>query len=129
MKQQYILKLILLRVSLCSVQLSLNISRIPCFINNLFLYVAYLSLSFGNSKMVTECKLKPISMNFGFPRKRASCVGGKVQDWIGQKKKTILATISNLFLLQQKFDQSYATNRLCNIFPYFLPNLWFEGVI
>ena len=59
-----------------------------------------MSSGFGNSKMVTECEPKPISMNFGFPRrgKGGSCVEGMVQDWIGQKKKTILATISYLFL-------------------------------
>jgi len=53
--------------------------------------------------MVTECEPKPISMNFGSPRRGeggGSCVEGMVQDWIGQKKKTILATISYLFLLQ-----------------------------
>ena len=33
------------------------------------IYVAYLSSCFGNSKMVTECEPKPISMNFGSPRK------------------------------------------------------------
>ena len=33
------------------------------------LYVAYLSSCFGNSKMVTECEPKPISMNFGSPRR------------------------------------------------------------
>ena len=35
------------------------------------LYVAYLYMSsgFGNSKMVTECEPKPISMNFGSPRR------------------------------------------------------------
>ena len=32
-------------------------------------FVAYLSLCFGNSKMVTECEPKPISMNFGSPRR------------------------------------------------------------
>ena len=104
MKQQYILKLILIRVSLCSVQVPFRNSGIPCFIDGLLLYVAYLSSGFGNSKMVTECELKPISMNFGSPRReeggRGSCVEGMVQDWIGQKKKTILATISYLFLLQ-----------------------------
>ena len=69
-------------------------------------YVAYLSSGIGNSKMVTECEPKPISMNFGSPRRGpgegegGSCVEGMVQDWIGQKKKTILATISYLFLLQ-----------------------------
>ena len=36
---------------------------------DLLLYVAYLSSCFGNSKMVTECELKPISMNFGSPRR------------------------------------------------------------
>ena len=91
MKQQYILKLILLRgITLFSTGIS---SRIPCFINGLLLYVAYLTSGFGNSKMVTECEPKPISMNFSSPRRgRApggSCVEGMVQDWIGQKKKTI----------------------------------------
>ena len=53
--------------------------------------------------MVTECERKPISMNFGSPKKGegGSCVEGMVQDWIGQKKKTILATISYLFLLNK----------------------------
>ena len=103
MKQQYILKLILLRgITLFSTGIS---SRLPCFIDGLLLYVAYLSSGFGNSKMVTECEPKPISMNFGSPRKGegeggGSCVEGMVQDWIGQNKKTILATISYLFLLQ-----------------------------
>ena len=56
--------------------------------------------------MVTECEPKPISMNFGSPIARreeeggSSCVEGIVQDWIGHKKKTILATIAYLFLLQ-----------------------------
>ena len=46
--------------------------------------------------MVTECEPKPISMNFGSPRRgeggEGSCVEGMamLQDWIGQKKKTIL---------------------------------------
>ena len=97
----------------------------------LLLYVAYLSSCFGNSKMVTECEPKPISMNFGSPRRGegGSCVEGMVQNWIGQKKKTILATISYLFLLQYRFDQSYATNLLWNIFPNFLPNFRLEGGI
>ena len=38
-------------------------------IDGLMLYVAYLSSGFGNSKMVTECEPKPISMNFGSPRR------------------------------------------------------------
>ena len=102
MKQQYIFKLILIRgITLFSTGIS---SQIPCFIDGLLLYVAYLSSGFGNSKMVTECEPKPISMNFGSPRRRrvGSCihVEGMVQDWISQKKKTILATISYLFLLQ-----------------------------
>ena len=66
MKQQYFLKLILLRVSLCSVQVSFHkypVSSMVCC------YVAYLSSGFGNSKMVTECEPKPISMNFGSPRR------------------------------------------------------------
>ena len=95
MKQQYIFKLILIRgITLFSTGIS---SHIPCFIDGLLLYVAYLSSDFGNSKMVTECEPKPISMNFGSPRRGespgGSCVEGMVQDWIGQKKKTILATI------------------------------------
>ena len=101
MKQQYIFKLILIRgITLFSTGIS---SQIPCFIDGLLLYVAYLSSGFGNSKMVTECEPKPISMNFGSPRRGeggGSCVEGMVQDWIGQKKNTILATISYLFLLQ-----------------------------
>ena len=42
-----------------------------------------------NFKMATECEPKPISMNFGSPRRGegGSCVEGMVQDWIGQKKK------------------------------------------
>ena len=100
MKQQYILKIILIRgITLFSTGI---ISQIPCFIaiDDLLLYVAYLTSGFGNSKMVTECEPKPISMNFGLPRRgrrRGSCVEDMVQDWIGQKKKTILATISYLF--------------------------------
>ena len=91
MKQHSILKLILLRgITLFSTGIS---SRMPCFIDGLLLYFAYLSSGFGNSKMVTECEPKPISMNFGSPRGGGSCVEGMVQDWIGQKKKTILATI------------------------------------
>ena len=42
---------------------------VKCFIVDLLLYVAYLSSCFGNSKMVTECEPKPISMNFGSPRR------------------------------------------------------------
>ena len=60
MKQQYILKLILLRgITLFSTGI------ISCFIVDLLLYVAYLSSYFCISKMVTECKPKPMSMNFG----------------------------------------------------------------
>ena len=66
-KQQYIFKLILIRgITLFSTGIS---SQIPCFIDGLLLYVAYLSSGFGNSKMVTECEPKPISMNFGSPRR------------------------------------------------------------
>jgi len=102
MKQQYIFKLILIRgITLFRTGIS---SRIPCSIDGLLLYVAYLSSGIGNSKMVTECEPKPISMNFGSPRRGegggGSCVEGMVQDCIGQKEKTILATISYLFLLQ-----------------------------
>ena len=99
-KQQFICKLILIRgITLFSTGIS---SRIPCFIDGLLLYVAYLSSGFGNSKMVRECKPKPISMNFGSSRRgeRGSSVEVMVQDRIFQKKKTILATISYLFLLQ-----------------------------
>ena len=125
MKQQYILKLILLRgITLFSTGI---ISRISCFIVDLLLYVAYLSSCFGNSKMVTECEPKPISMNFCSPKRGEggfiyACVEGMVQDWIGQKKMTILATISYLFLLQHRFERSYVANLLWNIFPNFLPN-------
>ena len=87
MKQQYIFKLILIRgITLFSTGIS---SRIPCFINGLLLYVAYLSSGFGNSKMVTECEPKPILMNFGSSRRGegGSYVEGMVQDWIGQKKR------------------------------------------
>ena len=88
MKQQYILKLILFKgITLFSTGI---ISWIPCFINGLLLYVAYLSSGFSNSKMVTECEPKPIrdSMNFGSRRRgEGSCVEGMVQDWIGQKKR------------------------------------------
>ena len=69
MKQQYcyIFKLILIRgITLFSTGIS---SQIPCFIDGLLLYVAYLSSGFGNSKMVTECEPKPISMNFGSPKR------------------------------------------------------------
>ena len=67
MKQQYILKLILLRgITLFSTGI---ISRILCFIDDLLFYGAYLPSCFGNSKLVTECEPKPISMNFGSPRK------------------------------------------------------------
>ena len=69
MKQQYIFKLILINIrgiTLFSTGIS---SRIPCFIDGLLLYVAYFSSGFDNSKMVTECELKPISMNFGSPRR------------------------------------------------------------
>ena len=129
MKQQYIFKLILIRgIILFTTGIS---SQIPCFIDGLLLYVAYFSSGFGNSKMVTECEPKPISMNFGSPRRGeggVNCVEGMVQDWIGQKKKTILATISYLFLLQKRFDQSCATNLLWNIFPNFLPNFRLEGL-
>ena len=90
MKQQYILKLILLRVSLCSAQVSFH--EYPVLLSILLLYVAYVSSCVGNynSKMVTECEPKPISMNFDSPRRGeggvGSCVEGMVQDWIGQKK-------------------------------------------
>ena len=70
MKQQYILKLILLRgITLFSTGI---ISWISCFefIVDLLLYVAYLSSCFGNSKMVTECEPKPISMNFDWPEEK-----------------------------------------------------------
>ena len=51
------------------------------------------------NKMVTECQLKPISMNFSSPRNgRGFCVEGMVQDLIGQKKKTNLAAIYVLLI-------------------------------
>ena len=49
--------------------------------------------------MVTECKPKPISMNFGLPRRRegrGSCVEGMGKELISQIK-TNLATISFFF--------------------------------
>ena len=49
-------------------------------------------------------------------------------DW-PEEKDNIVAAISYLFLLQKRFDQSYATNLLWNIFPNFLPNFWLEGGI
>ena len=67
MKQQYILKLILLRgITLFNTGI---ISWISCFIVDLLFCVAYLSSCSGNSKMWTECEPKPISMNFGSPRR------------------------------------------------------------
>ena len=75
MKQQYIFKLILISgITLFSTGIS---SRIPCFIDGLLLYVAYLSSGFGNSKMVTECQLKPTSMNFGFAGGRRGVMCGR----------------------------------------------------
>ena len=50
--------------------------------------------------MMTECELKPISMDFGSLEEGGLCVEGIVLDWIGQKKKTNLAAISYLFLPQ-----------------------------
>ena len=53
--------------------------------------------------MVTECQLKPISMNFSSPRNgRGFCVEGMVQDLIGQKKKTNLAAIYVLLICCNK---------------------------
>ena len=53
----------------------------------LLLYVAYLSSCFGNSKMVTECEPKPISMNFGSPRRGGFMCGrhGAGLDWPEEK--------------------------------------------
>ena len=51
-----------------------------------------------------------------------SCVEVMLQGWIGQKKKVNLVAMPYLFLLQQRFDQSYATNLLWNIYPNFLAN-------
>ena len=61
--------------------------------------------------MVTECEPKPISMNFGSPMggKGGSCVKGMVQDWVGQKKKTI--NFSNNILLI--FDAIKISAELC----------------
>ena len=50
--------------------------------------------------MVTTCQPKPISINFDSPRRGRGmhlCVEDMVQNWIGQKKMTILVTISYLF--------------------------------
>ena len=94
MKQQYIIKLILVMgITLSSTGI---ISRIPCFINDLMLHGAYWSSCFSNSKMVTECQLKPISMDFGSPG-GGSCVEGMVQDWIVQKKNDKFS--SNVLLI------------------------------
>ena len=85
-------------------------------------YVAYLFSCFGNSKMVTALQPKPISMDFGSPKRgEVLCVEVMVQVWIGQKKKSNLAEISYLFFLQLRFDQSYAANLLRDIFLNFLP--------
>ena len=76
MKQQNILKLILLRVSFFSVQVSFDE------------YIACLPSSFGNSKMVTECQPRPISINFGSPsRGRGFMCGrhGAGLDWPEEK--------------------------------------------
>ena len=63
MKKQHIFKMILFwGITLFSTGIS---SKIPCFINDLLLYVAYLFSCFGNSKMVTALQPKPISMDFG----------------------------------------------------------------
>ena len=100
MKQQHILKLILLTCITC---LSTGIiSRIPCFINDLLLYVVYLSSCFGNSKMVKNVSWNLfwwilVSLGVG---SGLMCGRHMIQDWIGQKKKTILATLSYLFLLK-----------------------------
>ena len=96
MKQQYIIKLILVMgTTLSSTGI---ISRIPCFINDLMLHGAYWSSCFSNSKMVTECQLKPILMDFGsHTGGGGSCVEGLVQDWIAQKKKDKLS--SNVLLI------------------------------
>ena len=102
MKQQYILKLILLRgITLFSTGI---ISWISCFIVDLLLRVAYLSSCLS---LVTQKWWQNVSRNLSqwilVPLgggKGGSCKEGMVQDWIGQKKKTILATISYLFLLQ-----------------------------
>ena len=102
MKQQYILKLILLRgITLFSTGI---ISWISCFIVDLLLFVAYLSSCFGNSKMVTECEPKPISMNFGSPRRGE---GGGVHVWkawcrIGLARR------------KRQFSQQYPTYLCCN---------------
>ena len=118
MKQQNIFKMILFwGITLFSTGI---ISQIPCFINDLLLYVAYLFSCFGNSKMVTALQPKPISMDFGSPTRGrgggGSCVEGMVQVWIVQKKKSKLAEISYLFYLLLRFDQSYAANELGHIF-------------
>ena len=75
-------------------------------------------LYFGNSKMVTALQPKPISMDFGSPKRGrgGSCVEVIVQVCIGQKKKSNLAEISYLFFLQLRFDQSYAANLLGHVF-------------
>ena len=60
-------------------------------INDLLLYVAYLFSCFGNSKMVTALQPKPISMDFGSPKRREGgvmCGGhGAGLDWPEEKVK------------------------------------------
>ena len=88
MKQQYIFKLILIRgITLFSTGTS---SRIPCFIDGLLLYVAYLFLGFANSKMVTECEPKPISLNYDSPKRGEGFMCGRHGaglDWPEEKDK------------------------------------------
>ena len=126
MKEQYIFKLILIRgITLFRTGIS---SQIPCFIDGLLLYVAYLSSGFGNSKMVTKCEPKPISMNFGFPRRGEGGFmcgrHGAGLDWPEEKDN-----FSNNILLifaAIRFQRSYVANLLWNIFPNFLPNFNLE---
>ena len=83
MKQQYILKLILVRgISFKFVQYRYEYP-VSMWICCYMLHICTDTSCFGYSKMVTECELKPISMNFGSPRTQGRgglCVEGMVQD-------------------------------------------------
>ena len=67
-----------------------------------YMFHIYVSSCFGNSKMVTECQLTPISMNFGTPRR-----GWEIHVWkawcrIGLARR------------KRQFQQQYPTYFCCN---------------
>ena len=100
MKKQHIFKMILFwGITLFSTGIS---SQIPCFIDGLLLYVAYLCSGFSNSKMVTECEPKLISMDFGFPRTVRGVHVWKAQYRIGLARR------------KRQFQQQYPTYFCCN---------------